>query len=161
MALPRTLVLQTIEKGKQQLGIEDVIFDVRQVEEFSKIGKRAEIFIWSEVKAEIVLYPDASLFSVHHELCHVKLFRMGFPLTNTEKDQELFPDSMEYLSMVVIAEWYINELQKQVFREFYAVDRAGTPRPPPFSGLPKLPVEKFSSEEMMLIARIARQKGAS
>jgi hypothetical protein len=84
---------------------------------------------------------------------------MGIPLTNTEKDLELFSDSVEYMQMVVIVEWYINELQKRVFNEYYAVDESGTPRPPPFHGLPELPKEKFTPEQIKLIFEVAKKKG--
>ncbi len=155
----RDEVLQTIKNGKRELGIEDMTFEVKYVERPSKIGKRAEIFIWSQDQAEIVLYPDATLFSVRHELCHAKLFRMGFPLTNTEKDLELFPDLKDYRRMVVIVEWYINELQKRVFDEYYAVDEAGTARPPPFPELPGLPEEKFTAEQIIHITEIVKREG--
>ena len=156
--LSKEKVLQTINKGKSQLGIEDIVFEVEYAEKRSKIGKRAEIFIWSKNMAEIVLYSDATLFSVRHELCHVKLFRMGIPLTNTNGDLELFPDPDDYVRMVLIVEWYINELQKRVFNEYYAVDEAGTPRSPPFPGLPELPKETFTVEQVRRIAEIAKSK---
>jgi len=156
--LSRNEVLQTIKEGKRRLGIEDMTFEVKYAKKQSKIGKRAEIFIWSKDRAEIVLYPDATLFSVHHELCHAKLFRMGFPLTNTKRDLELFPDPENYLRMVVIVEWYINELQRQVFNEYYKVDKAGTPRPPPFPDVPELPEEKFTAEQIRYITEIAKGK---
>lgn len=147
-----------IRNGKRRLDIKDMTFEVRYAKKAGKIGKRAEIFIWSKNQAEIVLYPDATLFSVRHELCHAKLFRMGIPLTNTERDLELFPDSHDYMRMVVIIEWYINELQKRVFREYYAIDKAGTPRPPPFQGLPELPKNKFTAEQIKRITQIAQGK---
>ncbi len=75
--LSRAKVLQTIKDGKRELGIEDVTFEVRYATESDKMGKRAEIFIWSEDRVEIVLYPTATFFSVRHELCHAKLFKMG------------------------------------------------------------------------------------
>lgn len=156
--LLRSEVLQMISDGKRRLGIEDVAFEVRYAEKTGKIGKRAEIFIWSKNQAEIVLYPDATPFSVRHELCHAKLFRMGIPLTNTERDLELFPDSDNYMRMVVIVEWYINELQKRVFHEYYVIDKAGTPRLPPFQGLPELPKDKFAAEQIERITEIARGK---
>jgi len=152
-------VLQTIENGKRKLNIKDMMFEVKYAEKPSKIGKRAEIFIWSQDQAEIALYPDATLFSVHHELCHAKLFRMGFPLTNTEKDLELFPDLGGYRRMVVIVEWYINELQKRVFDEYYAVDEAGTARPPPFPELPGLPEKEFTAKQITHITEIAKREG--
>ena len=129
--LARTEVLQTIKAGKHKLDIMDIEINVKYIKKIPKIGKRAEIFIWSKDEVEIVLYPSATLFSVHHELCHAKLFRMGFPLTNTKTDPEMFPDIDDYMRMVVIAEWYINELQKKVFKEYYAGNEIGTPRPPP------------------------------
>jgi len=144
-------VLQTIKDGKHRLGIDDMELKVEYAEKRSRIGKRAEIFIWSKSLAKIVLYPDATLFSVRHELCHAKLFRMGIPLTNTEKDLELCPNRIDYMQMVIIVEWYINELQKRVFNEYYTVDEAGTPRPPPFPGLPELPKEKFSTIQIKQI----------
>jgi len=156
--LLRDEVLQMISSGKRRLGIEDVAFEVRYAEKTGKIGKRAEIFIWSNDRAEIVLYGGATLFSVRHELCHVKLFRIGLPLTNTERDLELFPDSDDYMRMVVIVEWYINELQKRVFHEYYAIDEAGTPRPPPFQGLPELPKDKFTAKQIERIIKITRGK---
>ena len=151
-------VLQMINDGKRRLSIKDVIFEVRYAEKTSKIGKRAEIFVWSKDQAEIVLYPDATPFSVHHELCHAKLFRMGIPLTNTERDFELFPNSDDYMRMIVIVEWYVNELQKRVFHEYHTIDKAGTPRPPPFQGLPELPNNKFTTEQIKRITEIARGK---
>ena len=151
-------VLQTIKEGKRKLSIEDFEFEVRYAKDYTGIGKRAEIFIWSNDQAEIVLYSSATFFSVRHELCHARLFRMGFPLTNTDKDIDLFPASDDYMRMVVIVEWYINELQKQVFHEYYAVDKAGTPRPPPFLGLPELPKDSFTPEEIKLIIKIATKK---
>ena len=151
-------VLQTIRDGKRKLGIEDMTFELKYAKETSKIGKRAEIFIWAEDRAEIVLYPDATLFSVRHELCHAKLFRMGFPLTNTERDRELFPHSDDYMRMVVIVEWYINELQKRVFHEYYAINEVGTPHLPPYPELPELPVEKFTVEQISHISEVAKRK---
>lgn len=151
-------MLQTIKDGKHRLGIEDMMFEVKYSEKSDKMGKRAEIFIWSKDQAEIVVYPSATLFSVHHELCHAKLFRMGIPLTNTERDLELFPDPDDYMQMVVIVEWYINELQKRIFHEYYAIDKAGTPRPPLFQGLPELPKDKFTAEQIKRITEIARGK---
>jgi len=156
--LSRDKVFQTIKYGKYKLGIDDMEFNVEYAEKQSKIGKRAEIFIRSKSRAKIVLYPDATLFSVRHELCHAKLFRMGIPLTNTEKDLELFPNSIDYMQMVVIVEWYINELQKRVFNEYYAVDEAGTPRPPPFHGLPELPKDKFATEQIKQIIEVVKEK---
>ncbi len=160
MTLPREKVLQTIKNGKRKLGIEDVMFEVKYAEKLAKMRKRAEIFIWSKDRAEIVLYPNATLFSVRHELCHAKMFRMGFPLTNTEKDLKLFPDPEDYMRMVVITEWYINELQRRVFNEYYAVDNAGTPRLPPFPGLPELPEERFTTEQIKRITAIAKGKNS-
>lgn len=156
--LSRGKVLQAIEDGKRRLHIKDMTFNVRYAEKTSRIGKRAEIFIWSAQQVEIVFYPDATLFSVHHELCHAKLFRMGFPLTNTETDLELFPDLDDYTRIIVVVEWYINELQKRVFGEYYAADEAGTPRPSPFPRLPKLPNKKFTPEQIKDITELAKGK---
>jgi len=156
--LLREKVLQTIKNGKRKLSVEDMTFEVKYAQKASEIGKRAEIFIRSKNQAEIVLYPNATLFSVRHELSHAKLFRMGFPLTNTERDLELFPDPDDYMRMVIIVEWYINELQKRVFDEYYAIDEAGASRPPPFSELPELPKEKFSAEQISYITEIAKRK---
>lgn len=151
-------MLQTIENAKSTLGIEDMAFEVRFAKVKSKIGKRAEIFIWSKKSAEIVLYPEATFFSVRHEVCHAKLFRMGIPLTNTEMDLELFPIKKNYIRMIVIVEYYINELQRRFFEEYYAVDEAGSPQLPPFSGLPELPQEKFNSEQVDSLIEIAKEK---
>ncbi len=158
MPLSRAKVLQTIKDGKRTLHIEDVKFIVRYAQKPSKVEKHAEIFIWSNNEAEIVLYPTARFFSVRHELCHAKLFRMGFPLTNTERDLELFPYPKEFLRMVVMAEWYINELQKRVFNEYYAIDEAGTPRPQPFPEMPPLPKDRFTVEEIAHLTVIAKKK---
>ncbi len=157
--LSKRKVLQTIKEGRRRLGIRDMTFRLKYAEKISEIGKRAEIFIWSRDQAEILLYPDATLFSLRHELCHAKLFKMGIPLTNTERDLELFPDPENYLRMVVIVEWYINELQKRVFDEYYASDDSGTPRPPPFSGLPELPKEKFTETQIGSIIETAKNRG--
>lgn len=108
-----------------------------------------------EDEAEVVLYPTAAFFSVRHELCHAKLFRMGIKLTNTEKDSVLFPDVEDYTRIVVTLEWYINELRRQVFKEYYAVDGTGAPRPPPFEGLPLLPRYEFTDDEIKHIMIIA------
>ena len=151
-------MLQTIENAKSTLGIGDMEFEVRFAEVKSKIGKRAEIFIWSKKSAEIVLYPEATFFSVRHEVCHAKLFRMGIPLTNTEMDLELFPIKKNYIRMIVIVEYYINELQRRFFEEYYAVDEAGSPQLPPFSRLPELPQEKFNSEQVDSLIEIAKEK---
>lgn len=156
--LTKEKVLQTIENAKSTLGIEDMEFEVRFAKVKSKIGKRAEIFIWSKKSAEIVLYPEAAFFSVRHEVCHAKLFRMGIPLTNTEMDLELFPIKKNYMRMIVIVEYYINELQRRFFEEYYAVDEAGSPQLPPFSGLPELPQEKFNSEQVDSLIEIAKEK---
>jgi hypothetical protein len=153
--LSRIKVFQIIKKGKRRLDIEEVRFRLKYSMETSKIGKSAEIFIWSDRLSEIVLYPTATFFSVRHELCHAKLYEMGIPLTNTEKDINLFPDQNNLLRMIVIVEWYINELQRRVFNEYYAVDKSGTPRPPPFHGLPQLPQERFTAEEINQIVEIA------
>lgn len=158
MTLLRDEVLQTIKNGKRKLAIEDMRFEVKFVKKQSEIGKRAEIFIRSTDRAEIMLYPTATLFSVRHELCHAKLFKMGVPLTNTKKDRELFPDPEDYMRMVVIVEWYINELQKSVFDEYYVVDDAGTPRPPPYPGLPKLPKEIFTHKQIQQMTEIAKEE---
>jgi len=155
--LSKARVLQTIKEGKIELGMEDAAFEVDYAKKPDGPGRRAEIFIWSEKRAKIVLYPSATLFSVRHELCHMKLFRMGIPLTNTEKDSELFPAPEDYLRMVVIVEWYINELQKRVFKEYYAIDEAGTPRPPPFLGLPELPKRKFARKQIGLVTEVAKK----
>ncbi len=157
--LSKARVLQTIRDGKRKLRIEDFSFRVRYAKKPLGAGQRAEIVILSRNRAIIMLYPDATLFSVRHELCHAKLFRMGVPLTNTEKDYELFPDPDDYLWMVAVVEWYINELQKRVFLEYYAVDEAGTPRPPPFAGLPELPKENFTREQIKRMTEIARKEG--
>lgn len=156
--LTKEKVLQTIENAKSTLGIEGMEFEVRFAKVKSKIGKRAEIFIWSKKSAEIVLYPEATFFSVRHEVCHAKLFRMGIPLTNTEMDLELFPIKKNYMRMIVIVEYYINELQRRFFEEYYAVDEAGSPQLPPFSGLPELPQEKFNSEQVDSLIEIAKEK---
>lgn len=158
MILTKEKVLQTIENAKSTLGIEDMEFEVRFAKVKSKIGKRAEIFIWSKKSAEIVLYPEAAFFSVRHELCHAKLFRMGIPLTNTEIDLELFPIKKNYIRMIAIVEYYINELQRRFFEEYYAVDEAGSPQLPPFSGLPELPQEEFNSEQVDSLIEIAKEK---
>lgn len=158
MMLSRVKVLQMIRDGKKKLDIEDFKFSLKYSNASSKIGKKAEIFILSEDEAEVVLYPTAAFFSVRHELCHAKLFRMGIRLTNTEKDRVLFPDVEDYTRVVVTVEWYINELQRQVFREYYAVDGAGAPRPPPFEGLPPLPRYEFTDEEIKRIMIIATGK---
>lgn len=153
--LSKGRVLQTIKEGKSRLDIEDVTFEVEYAQKPEGVGKRAEIVIWSKGRAKIVLYPDAALFSVRHELCHMKLFRMGIPLTNTKRDLMLFPKQEDYLRMVLIVEWYINELQKRVFQEYYAVDEVGTPRPPPLTGLPKLPKGKFTLAQVRLLTEVA------
>ncbi len=158
--LSRNEVLQTIKEGKEKLGINDMIFKVEYVDQESKIGKRAEIFIKSRTLAEITLYPDATLFTVRHELCHAKLFRMGISVTNTEKDRRLFPNTIDYVRIVVIVEWYINELQKRVFNEYYPIDQAGTSRPPPFEGLPKLPHERFTNQQIEQIFEIAKKSNS-
>ena len=158
MMLTKERVLQTIKNAKSTLGIEDMEFEVRFAKAESKIGKRAEIFIWSRKSAEIVLYPEATFFSVRHELCHAKLFRMGVPLTKTEMDLELFPIQENYTRMVVIVEYYINELQRRFFEEYYAVDEAGTPQLPPFSGLPELPQEEFTAEQVNSLIEIAKER---
>jgi hypothetical protein len=155
--LSKDRVLQTIKEGKIDLGIEDVVFKVEYAEKTNQPSRRAEICILSEKRAKIVLYPSATLFSVRHELCHMKLFRMGIPLTNTDNDWKLFPAPEDYLKMVVIVEWYINELQKQVFKEYYAVDKGGTPRPPPFAGLPELPKRKFSRRQIEVLTEVAKK----
>lgn len=157
--LSRKKVLQMIRFGKGILGIEDVNFMVKYVGETPKIGKRAEIFIWSGNQVEMMLYPQASYFSVNHELCHAKLYMMGIPLTNTVKDLELFPRKKDYVKMVMIVEWYVNELQNQFFQEYYTIDKAGTPRPPPFLNLPELPREKFSNKQIKHLSRIAKKHG--
>jgi hypothetical protein len=156
--LSRNKVFQTIKEGKRKLHIEEMTFKVKYADTPSEIGKRAEIFIWSETEAEIVLYPDATLFTVHHELCHAKLYKMGFPLTNTPTDRDIFPDQYDYMQMVVIVEWYISELQKRIFHEYYATDEAGTPRPPPFLDVPKLPTEKFTAKQINDIITLAKKR---
>ena len=155
--LSREKVLQTIKKGKRTLGLKDVDFKVEYVQEAGEMGRRAEIVISSEDHAEIVLYPTATLFSVRHELCHMKLYRMGIPLTNTKDDLRLFPDKGDYLRMMIIVEWYINELQKRFFQEYYSVDEVGTPRPQPFARLPKLPEKAFTPEQISRITAIAKK----
>jgi predicted SprT family Zn-dependent metalloprotease len=159
--LSKSRVLQTIREGKSRLDIRDVIFDVEYAQKPKGAGKRAEIIIHSERRARIVLYPDATLFSVRHELCHMKLFKMGIPLTNTSRDLKLFPKEEDYLRMVLIVEWYINELQRRVFHEYYAVDEAGTPRPPPLNGLPKLPEGNFAQGQVKLLAETAKKAGSA
>lgn len=154
--LSREKVLQTIKKAKQSLDMEDIEFRIRFSRKAGTMRQRAEIFILSKNKVEVVLYPTASLFSVRHEVCHAKLFRMGIPLTNTEQDVALFHDPENYRRMVVIVEWYINELQRRVFHEYYAVDEAGTPKPPPFADLPELPEEKFTAQQIDRIIEIAK-----
>jgi hypothetical protein len=156
--LSREKVLQTIKKAKQALGVEDVEFQIRFSRKPGKMRQRAEISIPSEDEAEIVLYPTATLFSVRHEVCHAKLFKMGIPLTNTEQDVALFRDPRNYMRMIIIVEWYINELQRRVFHEYYAVDEAGTPKPPPFADLPKLPEEDFPPQQIDRIIEIAKGK---
>jgi hypothetical protein len=155
--LSKIRVLQTIEDGKRRLDIEGVTFEVEYAQKPEGAGKRAEIIIWSRNQAKIVLYPNATLFSVRHELCHMKLFRMGILLTNTKRDRQVFRRAEDYMRIVLIVEWYINELQKRVFQEYYAVDKAGTPRPPPFPGLPELPKERFSQEQVRLLTKLARK----
>jgi len=83
---------------------------------------------------------------------------MGIPLTNTEMDLELFPIKKNYMRMIVIVEYYINELQRRFFEEYYAVDEAGSLQLPPFSGLPELPQEKFNSEQVDSLIEIAKEK---
>jgi hypothetical protein len=156
--LSRGKVLQTIKKGKEALGIEDLQFEIRFSGKPGRMMQRAEIFIQSGKQAKIVLYPTATIFSVRHELCHAKLFRMGIPLTNTKQDVELLPDQESYMRMVVIVEWYINELQKRVFHEYYAVDEAGAPKPPPFPDLPELPTKRFTAEQISEIVEIAQSE---
>jgi hypothetical protein len=155
--LSRKKVLQMIRFGKGILGIEDTTFMVKFVGDTPKIGKHAEIFIWSSDQVEMVLYPKASYFSVNHELCHAKLYMMGIPLTNTVKDLEFFPQKKNYMKMVMIVEWYVNELQKQFFQEYYTIDKVGTPRPPPFPNLPELPREKFSNKQINYLTKVAKK----
>lgn len=154
--LTKEKVLQIIKKAKNTLGLDNVSFEVKFAKTRSEIGKRAEIFIRSNNRAEIVFYPEATDFSVRHEVCHVKLFRMGIPLTNTEADFKLFPVKRDYLRMILIVEYYINELQRRFFDEYYAVDDEATPQPPSFSGLPQLPLHNFSSEQINLLIDIAK-----
>lgn len=149
--------MQTIKEGKIRLDLEDVTFDVEHAQKPEGARKRAEIIIRSRKRAKIVLYSDATLFSVRHELCHMKLFRMGIPLTNTKRDRQVFRREDDYLRMVLVVEWYINELQKRVFREYYAVDEVGTPRPPPLTGLPELPKKGFSRKHVRLLTELARK----
>ena len=144
------------KKAKRALGLDDVSFEVKFAKTRSEIGKRAEIFIWTNNRAEIVFYPEATTFSVRHEVCHVKLFRMGIPLTNTETDLKLFPTKREYLHMVLIAEYYINELQRRFFNEYYTGDDESISQPPPFKGLPELPLHKFTVEQINLLVDIAK-----
>ena len=158
MTLSRDRVLQTIRSGKRELDIDGMVFQIRYIKEISEIGKRAEIVIWSNLHAEILLYPTATLFSVRHELCHGKMFTMGLPLTNTEKDTRLLPNPEDHIRMVLIVEWYTNELQRRVFHEYYSIDEEGTPRLPPFKGLPKLPKDRFTREQIRLIMEIAREE---
>ncbi len=153
LMLSKSMVLQTIEKSRRRLKLEDMSFRVKYANQPLGSQKRAEIFLWSDTHAEIVLYPHATLFSVRHELCHAKLFRMGVPLTNTEKDRQLFSASAEYLRAVVIVEWYVNELQRKFFGEYYAADRFGSPREPPYPELPELPNESFPT---MLVQQIVK-----
>jgi hypothetical protein len=154
--LPNERVLQMIKKGKQTLGISDISFVVRSIGKSPAIAKKAEIHIWSRNHAEIVLYPQATFFSVNHELCHAKLYRMGIPVTNTDRDLQLFPDKEHYMRMIVIIEWYVNELQKRFFQEYYSIDKIGTPRPAPFPDLPPLPEGKFSVREVEYITATAK-----
>ncbi|MFP3985546.1 MAG: hypothetical protein ACLFU9_06245 [Candidatus Bathyarchaeia archaeon] len=155
--LPKEKVLQTINEAKRKLDIEDIKFEVRYSNRTGKTGKKAEIFIQSRKYAQIILYPTATFFSVRHELCHAKLYRMGIPLTNTEGDHELFNDSGDYIKMVLVAEWYVNELQRRVFSEYYAVDEIGTPRPKPFPSLPDLPKERFTAQQITHIMKTTKR----
>lgn len=145
-----------IKKGKQTLDINDMSFAVRFVGKSPTIAKKAEICIWSRTQAEITLYPQATFFSVNHELCHAKLYRMGIPITNTDRDLQLFPDKEDYMRMVVIIEWYVNELQKRFFQEYYTIDNRGTPRLAPFPNLPPLPESKFSLSDVEYILAVAK-----
>ena len=154
--LTKEKVLQTIKKAKHALGIDDVSFEVKFTKKRSEIGKRAEIFIWANNRAEILFYPEATTFSVRHEVCHVKLFKMGIQLTNTETDLKLFSTKREYLRMVLIVEYYINELQKRFFNEYYISDNKSITQSPPFKGLPELPLHKFTIEQINLLVDIAK-----
>ena len=156
--LSRERVLQMIKKGKQTLGISDMSFVVRFVGKSPTMAKKAEICIWSRNQAEILLYPQATFFSVNHELCHAKLYRMGIPVTNTDSDLQLFPDKEDYMRMVVIIEWYVNELQKRFFQEYYSIDNKGTPRPTPFPDLPPLPENTFSVRDVEYIVAAAKHR---
>lgn len=153
--LPKSQVLQVIGEGKGRLGMEDVAFDVEYAQRSEGEGRRAEIVILSRKRARILLYSDATFFSVRHELCHMKLFRMGIPLTNTTRDMQLFNRAEDYLRMVRIVEWYTNELQRRVFQEYYAVDEAGTPRPPPLTNLPDLPKKGFTRKNIRFLIELA------
>lgn len=155
--LPKEKVLQMIKKGKQTLGIKDMTFSVKYVGKSPATAKKAEIYIWSRNEAEIVLYPRARFFSVNHELCHAKLYRMGIPVTNTERDLQLFTNKQDYMRMVVIIEWYINEMQKEFFQEYYSIDKYGTPRPAPVPDLPTLPEDKFSVREVDYLIETAKR----
>jgi hypothetical protein len=154
--LTKEKVLQIIKKAKNTLGLDYVSFELKFVKRRSEIGKRAEIFIKPNNRIEIMFYPDATDFSVRHELCHVKLFKMGIPLTNTKADRELFPVKRNYLHMILIVEYYINELQRRFFNEYYTAEDGASPQSPPFSGLPELPLHHFSSEQINLLINIAK-----
>jgi hypothetical protein len=155
--LPKSQVLQIIDNGKGRLDMEDVTFDIEYAQRSEEEGKRAEIVILSRKRAKILLYSDATFFSVRHELCHMKLFRMGIPLTNTMRDTRLFNRAEDYLRMVRIVEWYTNELQRRVFQEYYAVDEAGTPRPPPLTNLPELPKKRFTRKSVRFLIELAKK----
>jgi hypothetical protein len=154
--IAKAKVFQLIKNAKSTLGLSDVTFEVKFAEKSSRIGKRAEIFIWSQHQAEIVFYPEAIESSVSHEVCHLKLYRMGLPITNTETDLELFPDKRDYLRMVLIVEHYITELQQQFFHEPNS-DKEEPPSPrSPFQRMPPLPKESFTHKQVSLLINLAK-----
>ena len=153
----------------RKLGIEDMTFQLEYGASFKEfMGARAEVRITPLKNFTVILFREAyldpdvrmGLFSVHHELCHVKLYRMGFPITNDPFiDKKRWPNHLVYNKLCVICEWYANELQRRVFDEYHG-DFNGkgevVPYPPPFEGLPPLPKESFTKQEIDNILSVAK-----
>lgn len=107
VALSKERSEKEIKKSLRKLGIADMTFQLEHntYGRMAFAGARAETYITSPKKFTVVLSPEVcsdsdvrmGLFSIHHEACHVKLYRMGYPITGSFfEDKKRWPDYRIY-----------------------------------------------------------------
>ncbi len=150
----------------KKLGISDMRYRISYIPEGSVGDTKATFVIRKPRFFELILLgnKDLRLFSVRHELCHVKLWKMGFPLTNVILNdlKKLGLDREEYDNLVVICEYYVNELQKRDLGEWRKRSSWLLDMNSLLEGLPPLPQNRFSTGDVnAILSRVKKKKSES